>query len=272
MTGLSSARLAASQTGFAVMATARRYNSTIRTRDLRSEEDPDKHNQGGHDSRRNREEDPGGRVVSQESRYGYQPQTSLSENRRDADSKLPGSYTDPATSYTGRRTMLLLNAQVPVYHAPNPDQLIRPKDRGEQEDSPSHLYERRQPNQEDPNDGPSASMHEQVTRHEALPFSGSRHSRTESTTKKTTRSSRQSTRRRGPSRNVDDDTSDDNDKDEEEEDEKIDDKRVPIFIPSSGIDIEVLVFYLKRYLGHDTDAHAGMHPPVSIFATTSNSH
>ena len=233
------------------MATTLRYNSLIRARDVRSEEDPDKHNQGGHDSRRNPEEDPGGRVASQESRYGYQPRTYRSGSRRDADFKLLEGYTDATTSCMGHTTMRPPNSQVPAYQAPSPDQSVRPKGRGGQEDSPSHSYERRQPNAEKSKNGPPVSMHEQVSRREALPLSGPRHSRTESTTKKTPRSSRQT---------------------EQEEDEEIDDKRVLSFISSSGIDIEVLVFYLQRYLGHDTDAQPGKHPGVSILATKSDSY
>ena len=52
---------------------------------------------------------------------------------------------------------------------------------------------------------------------------------------------------------------DDMDTDEEEEDE-----RVLFFIPSAGIDIEVLVFYLKKFLGHDSDAEPGRHPKVRL--------
>ena len=48
--------------------------------------------------------------------------------------------------------------------------------------------------------------------------------------------------------------------DQEEEEEE--DERVLFFIPSAGIDIEVLVFYLKRFLGHDSDAEPGRHPKV----------
>lgn len=53
--------------------------------------------------------------------------------------------------------------------------------------------------------------------------------------------------------------SDDDDDDKAEEDE-----RVLFFIPSAGIDIEVLVFYLKRFLGHDSDAQPGRHPQVRL--------
>ena len=42
------------------------------------------------------------------------------------------------------------------------------------------------------------------------------------------------------------------------------DERVLFFIPSAGIDIEVLVFYLKRFLGHDSDASPGRHPQVRL--------
>ena len=254
--------LSASQTRFAVM---------IRARDMRSEEDPDKHNQGGHDSRRNPEEDPGGRVLSQESKYGYQAQMYPSEDRRDADSKPSGSYTGRTPSYTGSLTKLPLNAQVPVYQAPDPVHSIYPKSRGKQEDSSPYSYVRPQPNQEKPKNGPPANMQEQASRHEALPPSGPRHSCAESTTKKTARSSRQSAKGRRPSRYVDDDNSDDEDVKEKEEEISAD-KRVLYFMPSSGVDIEVLLFYLKRYLGHDSDAEPGKHPRVSIFATISDSH
>jgi hypothetical protein len=130
----------------------------------------------------------------------------------------------------------------------------------------SYHYDRHQPNQEKSKNGPPASMHEQVSRQEALPLPGSRHSRTESTTKKTTRSSRESAKRRGPGRNVESSDYDD------EDEETIDDRRTLFFLPSSGIDIEVLVFYLQRYLGHDSDAQPGKHPRVSILATKSDSY
>ena len=51
---------------------------------------------------------------------------------------------------------------------------------------------------------------------------------------------------------------DDDDMDIDDEE----DERVLFFIPSAGIDIEVLVFYLKKFLGHDSDAEPGRHPKV----------
>ena len=49
---------------------------------------------------------------------------------------------------------------------------------------------------------------------------------------------------------------------EEEEDE-----RALFFIPSLGIDIDVLSFYLVKFCGHDSDAEPGRHPKVrSTFA------
>lgn len=212
------------------MATTRRYDSLARTHDARTKEDPDKHSQGGHDSRRNREEDPGGRVASQESRHVYQTEMYQSGNLHDADPRIPRSYTDPAISYTGRLAMLLPNAQVP-----NPDYSIRPKGGGEQEDFPLNSYDWRQPNQEKPKNGPAASKQKQASHHEARPPLGSRQSRAESNTKKTAKSSRQSANRRGPSRNVDQHNSDDDG--EEEDGERISyDERVTFSIPSSGID------------------------------------
>ena len=54
------------------------------------------------------------------------------------------------------------------------------------------------------------------------------------------------------------------DDDDMDIDEEEDDERVLFFIPSAGIDIEVLVFYLKRFLGHDSDAEPGRHPKVRL--------
>ena len=54
---------------------------------------------------------------------------------------------------------------------------------------------------------------------------------------------------------------DDEDSDMEDDEE---DERVLFFIPSAGIDIEVLVFYLKKFLGHDSDAEPGRHPKVRM--------
>lgn len=45
-----------------------------------------------------------------------------------------------------------------------------------------------------------------------------------------------------------------------------DDDRVLYFVPSQDIDIEVLVYYLRRYLGNDSDAEPGQHPQVSRVA------
>jgi hypothetical protein len=47
---------------------------------------------------------------------------------------------------------------------------------------------------------------------------------------------------------------DDSDDKEEEDERKL------FYIPSDGIIIEVLVFYLKHFLGHDSDAEPGRHP------------
>jgi hypothetical protein len=54
------------------------------------------------------------------------------------------------------------------------------------------------------------------------------------------------------------------DEDDMDMDEEEDDERVLFFIPSAGIDIEVLVFYLKKFLGHDSDAEPGRHPKVRL--------
>lgn len=43
-----------------------------------------------------------------------------------------------------------------------------------------------------------------------------------------------------------------------------DDERVLFFIPSADINIEVLVFYLKKFLGHDSDAEPGRSPRVRL--------
>lgn len=48
---------------------------------------------------------------------------------------------------------------------------------------------------------------------------------------------------------------------ESESDEE--DDRVLYFVPSQDIDIEVLVYYLRKYLGNDSDAEPGQHPKVS---------
>jgi hypothetical protein len=49
---------------------------------------------------------------------------------------------------------------------------------------------------------------------------------------------------------------------EEQEALDEDDERILFFIPSAGINIEVLVFYIKKYLGSDSDAEPGVHPRV----------
>jgi hypothetical protein len=53
--------------------------------------------------------------------------------------------------------------------------------------------------------------------------------------------------------------------DSSESDEEVDD-RVLYFVPSQDIDIEVLVYYLRKYLGNDSDAEPGQHPQVSRVA------
>ena len=40
------------------------------------------------------------------------------------------------------------------------------------------------------------------------------------------------------------------------------DERTLYFMPAMGINLEVLVFYLKRFLEHDSDAEPGRHPKV----------
>ena len=47
-----------------------------------------------------------------------------------------------------------------------------------------------------------------------------------------------------------------------DEESSYEDERVLYFIPSPGIDLKVLVFYLKKFLGHDSDAEPGQHPKV----------
>lgn len=200
--------------------------------------------------------------MSQESRHGYEAQIYLSGNRPDAGSAIRGSYTDPALSYTGYPTMPSINARSPVYQAPNPHYSARPLGRDDQEDGPPNPYERRQYNQEKPKIGVSAGRHDQTSRHEPRPSSRSRTSRTESSTKKSALGSGRGPRRRAPSTYTDDDVDED---DEEEEDEK-----VLFFIPSRDINIEVLAFYLKQFLGHDSDTELGRHPRVSISAMTSD--
>jgi hypothetical protein len=56
--------------------------------------------------------------------------------------------------------------------------------------------------------------------------------------------------------------------DDDDDDIVEEDERVLFFIPSAGIDIEVLVFYLKRFLGHDSDAQPGRHPQVRLSMTS----
>ena len=51
--------------------------------------------------------------------------------------------------------------------------------------------------------------------------------------------------------------------DSDEEDEVEIDERVFYFVPAQDIDIEVLVYYLRRYLGDDSDAEPGQHPKVT---------
>jgi hypothetical protein len=62
----------------------------------------------------------------------------------------------------------------------------------------------------------------------------------------------------------DEESSDEESSDEESSDEEssCEDRRVSFFIPALGIDLEVLVFYLKRFLGHDSAAEPGQHPKV----------
>lgn len=59
--------------------------------------------------------------------------------------------------------------------------------------------------------------------------------------------------------------------DDDEMDLDDSDERVLFFIPSAGINIEVLVFYLKKFLGHDSDAEPGRHPRVSLSVARWNS-
>lgn len=40
------------------------------------------------------------------------------------------------------------------------------------------------------------------------------------------------------------------------------DERTLYFIPAGGIDLDVLVFYLKKFLGHDSEAKPGKDPRV----------
>ena len=42
------------------------------------------------------------------------------------------------------------------------------------------------------------------------------------------------------------------------------DDRVLSFVPSDGIEIEVLDYYLRRYLDHSSEALPGRHPRVSL--------
>ena len=49
-----------------------------------------------------------------------------------------------------------------------------------------------------------------------------------------------------------------------------DDDRVLFYIPSLGINIEVLLFYLKIYLGDDSDAEPGQKPRVRNHITDQN--
>jgi hypothetical protein len=62
-----------------------------------------------------------------------------------------------------------------------------------------------------------------------------------------------------------------NKKRREDQDVDDDDERVLFFIPSAGINIEVLVFYIKNYLGQDSDAEPGVHPRVRLSLQTWNS-
>lgn len=55
----------------------------------------------------------------------------------------------------------------------------------------------------------------------------------------------------------------DHDESEESEEEVETDERVFYFVPAQDIDIEVLVYYLRRYLGDDSDAEPGQHPKVT---------
>lgn len=43
-------------------------------------------------------------------------------------------------------------------------------------------------------------------------------------------------------------------------DEDEDDERLLYYLPGDGINIEVLIFYIKLFLGHDSDAEPGNHP------------
>jgi hypothetical protein len=43
-----------------------------------------------------------------------------------------------------------------------------------------------------------------------------------------------------------------------EDDEEFDERKL-YFLPSNGINIEVLVFYLRSYLGNDADVEIGAH-------------
>ena len=59
--------------------------------------------------------------------------------------------------------------------------------------------------------------------------------------------------------------------DEDDMDLDDEDERVLFFIPSAGINIEVLVFYLKKFLGDDSDADPGRHPQVRLSVARWNS-
>jgi hypothetical protein len=54
-----------------------------------------------------------------------------------------------------------------------------------------------------------------------------------------------------------------------DEESNYEDERVLFFIPRGNIDLEVLVFCLKRFLGHDSDAEPGRHPKVTSICANS---
>ena len=58
---------------------------------------------------------------------------------------------------------------------------------------------------------------------------------------------------------------------EEEEEEDEEDERVLYFVPAQDIEIEVLVYYLRKYLGYDSDAEPGQHPKVASTSLLSQS-
>jgi hypothetical protein len=58
----------------------------------------------------------------------------------------------------------------------------------------------------------------------------------------------------------------------EDDEEEEEDERVLFYIPSADINIEVLVFYLKLFLGHDSDAEPGRHPRVGSDSSSDDSY